>query len=84
MMDPSLPGAAPGWVYQVSCADKKESLWFYFAANPLAGGGDLYAMSYSTTPPNPDGKQPWVRIRSPNGTKRIPLDKKTEDGETEK
>ena len=83
MTDPSLPGAVSGWVYQVSSKGKKESLWFFFAANPLAGGGDRYAMSYSTTPPNPDGKQSWVRILTPQGTKRTPLDKKKGD-ETEK
>jgi hypothetical protein len=84
MTDPSLPAAVPGWVYQVSSKDKKEALWFYFAAHPLAKGGDRYALFYSTTPPNPDGKQPWVRILTPQGTKGTPLDKKRKGGETER
>jgi hypothetical protein len=63
---------------------KKESLWFYFAANPLIRGGDRYAMHYSITPPNPDGKQPWIRILTPQGTERTPLDKKTKGDEIEK
>ncbi len=84
MRDPSLPGATPGWVYQVSRKDKKESLWFFFAANPLAQGGDQYAMFYSTTSPNQDGKQPWIRILTPGGTKRTPLDKKPKGEETDK
>jgi hypothetical protein len=84
MRDPSLPGAVPGWVYQVSSKGKKGSLWFYFAANPLTRGGDLHAMFYTTTPPNPDGKQPWLRILTPLGTKRTPLDKKAKGDETGK
>jgi hypothetical protein len=82
--DPSLPGAVPGWVYQVSSKGKQETLWFFFAANPLTSGGDRYAMFYSTTPPNPDGKQPWVRILTPQGTKRMPLDKKATGDETQR
>lgn len=84
MRDPSLPGAVPGWVYQVSRKGKKESLWFYFAANPLAQGGDRYAMFYSTTPPGSGGKQPWERILTPGGTKRTPLEGKAKDGAAEK
>jgi hypothetical protein len=84
MRDPSLPGPAPGWVYQVSRKDKKEPLWFFFAADPFAKGGEQYVMFYSTTPPNQDGKQPWTRILTPGGTKRTSLDKKSKGGETEK
>ncbi|HEY7153332.1 MAG TPA: hypothetical protein VH575_05165 [Gemmataceae bacterium] len=86
MRDPSLPSAAPGWVYQVSRKDKKEQLWFFFAAAPLVqGGGGPYAMFYSTTPPNQDGKQPWTRILTPGGTKQTPLEKKEkEEKEAEK
>jgi hypothetical protein len=67
----------PGWVYQVSAKDKKEPLWFFFAVNPLGRGGDRYAIYYSTTPPNQEGKQPWERILTPGGTHRSPLDQKT-------
>lgn len=81
MRDPSFPNAVPGWVYQVSSKDKKASLWFFFAADPLGRGGDMYAMYYSTTPPNKDGKQPWIRILTPGGTKRTPLDQKNKDVE---
>jgi hypothetical protein len=81
MRDPSLAGPAPGWVYQVSRKDKKESLWFFFAAEPFTKGGEQYAMFYSTTAPNTEGKQPWMRIRTPGGTKRTPLDKKPKDDE---
>lgn len=84
MREPSLPGPVPGWVYQVSRKDKKESLWFFFAANPLAQGGDQYALFYSTTPPGQDGKQPWMRIRTPGGTKRIAAGKKPRDEEIDK
>lgn len=84
IQDSSLPGAAPGWVYQVSRKGKKETLWFYFAADPLAKGGDRYAMFYSTTPPNPESKQPWMRILTPQGTKRTPLGNKTQGDETER
>jgi hypothetical protein len=80
MRDATLPGPTPGWVYQASSKGKKESLWFFFAAAPL-GRGDLYAMYYSTTPPNKDGKQPWMRILTPGGTKRTSLDKKSKDAE---
>jgi hypothetical protein len=73
--------AMPGWVYQVAAKDKdkekKESLWFFFAAAPLGRGGDVYAMYYSTTPPNKEGKQPWTRILAPGGTHRASLDQKT-------
>lgn len=75
----------PGWVYQVAGKDKdkdkKESLWFFFAATPLGRGGDQYAMYYSTTPPNKDGKQPWMRILTPGGTHRTPLGQKTKGAE---
>ena len=81
MRDPSLPSAAPGWVYQVSRKDKKEPLWFFFAASPLFQGGGPYAMFYSTTPPNEDGKQPWTRILTPGGTKQMSPDKKAKEGE---
>jgi hypothetical protein len=76
------PEAMPGWVYQVATKDKdkdkdkKESIWFFFADVPLARGGDQYAMYYSTTPPNQEGKQPWMRILTPGGTRRTPLDQK--------
>ena len=75
--------AMPGWVYQVATKDKdkKESLWFFFAADPLARGGDQYAIYYSTTPPNQEGKQPWTRILTPGGTHRTPLDQKTKGPE---
>jgi hypothetical protein len=81
MREPSLPSAMPGWVYQVSRKDKKEPLWFFFAAAPLAQGGGQYAMFYSTTPPNQDGKQPWTRILTPGGTKQMSPDKKAKEGE---
>jgi hypothetical protein len=75
------PEAMPGWVYQVSAKDKKESLWFFFADVALSRGGDLYAMYYSTTPPNQEGKQPWMRILAPGGTRRTPLDQKAKGTE---
>jgi hypothetical protein len=81
MREPSLPSGVSGWVYQVSSKDKKEQLWFFFAAAPLAPGGDQYAMFYSTTTPSQDGKQPWMRIRTPGGTKRPALDKKGKGSE---
>ena len=84
MRDPSLPSPAPGWVYQVSRKGKKESLWFFFAADPFAKGGDQFVMFYTTTAPNADGKQPWTRILTPSGTKRMPLDKKPKGEETDK
>ena len=74
-----------GWVYQVAGKDKdkdkKESVWFFFAADPLGRGGDQYAMYYSTTPPNQEGKQPWTRILTPGGTRRVPLDQKRKGAE---
>jgi hypothetical protein len=81
MRDPSLQGPAPGWVYQVSREGKKISIWFYFGANPLTKDGDRYVMSYTTTAPGPDGKQPWTRILTPGGTKRTPLEKKKDKGD---
>lgn len=70
MSDPSFPHRFSGWVYQVSSKGKKEQLWFFFADAPLRKGLDRYAMYYSNTPPNRDGKQPWIRILTPGGTKR--------------
>ncbi|HEY7311602.1 MAG TPA: hypothetical protein VH643_19720 [Gemmataceae bacterium] len=84
MRDPSLPVTTPGWVYQVSRKDKKESLWFFFAADPFAKGGDQYVMFYTTTAPNAEGKQSWTRILTPGGTKRTSLDKKPKGEETDK
>jgi hypothetical protein len=71
MRGPSMRRSISGFVYQVSSKGKKEPIWFFFAESPLEKGGDRHAMYYSTTAPNQDGKQPWQRILTPGGTKRM-------------
>jgi|SRR5262245_15434460 len=71
--DAALPGKVPGWVYQVSNKGKKENFWFFFATDPIKKGDKRYAMYYSVTPPDRAGKQLWIRILTPKGTSRTPL-----------
>jgi hypothetical protein len=71
---PGQPGFE-GWVYQVERDGKKAPLWFLFGSTPLKNrqGETVYPMFYTTTPPAPDGKQPWTRIYTELGTKATKL-----------
>ena len=74
---PDAPGqpAFEGWVYQVERDGKKVPLWFFFGSTPIKNrqGETVYPMFYTTTPPAPDGKQPWTRIYTDLGTKATKL-----------
>jgi hypothetical protein len=67
---PGQPGLE-GWVYQVERDGKKAPtptpLWFLFGSTAIKNrqGETVYPMFYTTTPPAPDGKQPWTHLHRP-------------------